>query len=409
MEDRNWYQLDNIGKFYSSIASLQPQNIFRYSITLKEEIKKDFLTQALKETISIFPNFNVNLKKGLFWYYLEETEKTPEIKEENLPICYQLYKNSKDYLYRISFYKKRINLEVSHILSDGKGSLEFFKLLISNYLKITYQLQEPTTNSSYYQKIEDSFKKYYQKEKTRQKKYKHIYTYQGKKIKGNTKYLELHLSLKEVILLAHQNNATLTSYLISILIDSIKEILTEQELKKTIKIDVPVDLRQFFNSSTSKNYFGLLPITYKFQTRNDSFKHIIKEVKKQFKQNLTKNNIKKRANQMVKFEKNFFYRFIPLPLKQIVLAIIHIASIKKSTTCFSNVGKIEFDPIFATYIENINATTSTPTFQFTICSFKDDLSVSISSKYHYNEIIKNFCLLLKKQNLKMYLIGNEVE
>ena len=70
MKSKNWYKLDNIGKFYASIASKQIPNVFRYSAILKDEIDEFALNDALKETILIYPNFNVILKKGLFWYYL---------------------------------------------------------------------------------------------------------------------------------------------------------------------------------------------------------------------------------------------------------------------------------------------------------------------------------------------------
>ena len=63
------------------------------------------------------------------------------VKKEDLPICYKLYDNSSDFLYRVTYYKKRINFELSHIISDGLGSLEFFKLLINNYINIRYDLK----------------------------------------------------------------------------------------------------------------------------------------------------------------------------------------------------------------------------------------------------------------------------
>jgi len=80
------------------------------------------------------------LKKGFFWYYLDETRKKCKITKENLPVCFKIYNNSDDFLYRISYYQKKINFEVSHILSDGRGSIEFFKLLLTNYISIKYNL-----------------------------------------------------------------------------------------------------------------------------------------------------------------------------------------------------------------------------------------------------------------------------
>ena len=130
MKTKKWYKLDNIGKFYASIKNTKTPKVFRYSAVLKEDIDKEILQDALNKTIEIFTNFNVNLKRGLFWYYLDETNKKNIVTEENLPICFKIYNNSDDFLYRVSYFKRKINLEMSHILSDGKGGIEFLKLLI---------------------------------------------------------------------------------------------------------------------------------------------------------------------------------------------------------------------------------------------------------------------------------------
>ena len=61
------------------------------------------------------------------------------------------------------------------------------------------------------------------------------------------------------------------------------------------------------------------------------------------------------------------------------------------------------------YIENINILTSTINFQFTLCSFKKDLSIGISSKYKYNEIIENFCTFFSNSNIDVVINVSEVE
>lgn len=411
MLNKNWYKLDNVGKFYSSIGDKESQQVFRYSITLKETVEPNILQDALDATIEVFETFNVNLKKGLFWYYLEETNKKYIVTKENLPICYKIYNTSNDFLYRVSYYNKRINFEISHILSDGRGSIEFFKTLINNYLKIKYNLKEidPTTNTSYIEKSEDSFAKYYKKTKVTTKNPKNIYLYKGRKHLNKIRYLEAHLSVKDVLELAHKQDATLTSLIVSVLIYSMKDVMTEAELKKNIKIDIPVDLRQYYKSFSSKNYFGLTSVVYKFKSREDTLKDIIKSINEQFKTNLTPEKLSERVNQMVAFEKNIFCRITPVFLKNWALSIISFFSNRMSTSCVSNIGKIAFDKNETKYIENINILTSTPSFQFTLCSFEDDLSIGISSKYKYNEIIKNFCNYFSKQDIEMTINVSEVD
>ncbi len=412
MESKKWYKLDNIGKFYSSLASNSIQNIFRYSVTLKESIDKNILQKALDLTIKSYPNFNVNLKKGIFWYFLEQTTKKFKVTEENLPICFKLYNNGNDFLYRVSYYKKRINFEVSHILSDGRGSVNFFQTLIINYLKIRYELNGINAYScSYLQSSEDSYLKYYKKNvnKVNDHYVSKVYIYDGRKLLNTTRFFELHMSVKDATSLAHKYNTSITSLIISILIYSMKDVIPEKDLEKVIKIDVPVDLRQYFKSFSTKNYFCLISILYKFEAREVNIESIIEKVNKQFKENLTKENLSIKVNQMVSLEKNVICRLTPIFIKNFILKLADLYTRKLSTSCVSNISIIKFDDVISSYIENINILVSTTSFQFTLCSFKDDLSIGISSKYKYNEIIKKFCTYFSKRNINVIINTAEVK
>src|SRR5699024_2613007 len=142
--------------------------------------------------------------------------------------------------------------------------------------------------------------------------------------------LETHLPLTKILELAHKYNATLTSLLVSVLIYSCKDVMKESDFNKIIKIDIPVDLRSYYKSTSSKNFFGLTSVSYKFKNRNDKLEDVIKEVNKQFKTNLTAEKLSERVNYMVAFEKNFICRISPIYLKNLVLRKIDKLSEDKS-------------------------------------------------------------------------------
>ncbi len=407
--EKKWHKLDNVGKYYSSIAFKSTQKIFRYSVTLKRYVKKEVLQSALNETMKYYRHFNVHLKQGLFWYYTLEDKEVAKVKKEDLPICYKLYDNSDDLLYRVTYYRKRINFELSHIISDGLGSLEFFKLLVNNYINIRYNLKIKELNNKVSSKEleEDSFVKNYIKNNKGTKVYRNIYEYKGKKYKNGIQYLEAHLSLKEVIDLAHEYNTSLTVFLTSLLIYSFKPCLKGLDIRKNIKIDIPVNLRNYYPSNSSKNYFALVSVVYKFK-KNDTIRNVIYSVEEQLKKVLSKEEIFIRVNKMVAFEKNPFCRISPLFLKNIFLKITNQFVISMSSTCLSNVGKIEFNEKVNKYIENVNVITNTPNFQLTVCSFNDDLSINISNIFKNNMVIKNFIRFFTKNDMKVIVNANGV-
>ena len=405
MRNHHWYKLDTAGRFYSSISNSKIPAVFRYSTTLTEAIDEKILQDALDETIDIFSNFNVNLRKGFFWYYLQSTNKKFKVVEENLPICFKLYNNSENFLYRVNYYRNRINFEVSHIISDGRGSLNFFKALVYNYLKLKYSLEDISVeyDGSDFQKSENSFDKYYKKVKTISSPKKKVYKFISKKLKNEIRFMELHLPVREVLKLSHSFNASLTSFLIAVLIYSIRDEMKLEDLDKTIKIDVPVDLRKHFNSITSMNFFGLTSVTYQFKSKNEDFKDIISNVNEQLKIGTTDKNLSDKMNEMISLERNIFARSVPIFIKNIILNIYKKVASKGVTSSISNIGLIKVDPELEKYIKEFNVLTSTDNFQFVVCSYKNDLSIGISSVYINNNIIKNFCRFFTTNHIEAYM------
>ena len=140
MARRTWYRLDNIGKFYSSQAGRSSQTVFRYSAELEDDIAPDILQHALDHAIAQFPSFNVHLLNGMFWHYLEQSDGRPLVEPEHLPICSRLHYGPKSMLFRVSYFRNRVNLEVSHIISDGRGAINLFKSLLHAYIAERYDV-----------------------------------------------------------------------------------------------------------------------------------------------------------------------------------------------------------------------------------------------------------------------------
>ena len=81
---------------------------------IREEIQKEILQQALDMVLPKFDGFNVRLRTGVFWYYFEENgKKAPRVTEETMFPCRFIQPNrNHNYLFRVTYYKKRINLEL---------------------------------------------------------------------------------------------------------------------------------------------------------------------------------------------------------------------------------------------------------------------------------------------------------
>ena len=110
------------------------------AIILKEEIQQDLLQQALDMVLPKFSVFNCRLRQGMFWYYFEENgKKSPTVHEEHTYPCRYIDEHrNRSYLFRVTYYGCRINLEVFHSLTDGNGALNFLKELTYQYLRLSH-------------------------------------------------------------------------------------------------------------------------------------------------------------------------------------------------------------------------------------------------------------------------------
>ena len=101
------------------------------------------------------------------------------------------------------------------------------------------------------------------------------------------------------------------------LIYAIHEEMTRMQEKKPVILMVPVNLRKLFPSDSMLNFFGYIEPGYQFgrSGREDTFEEVLKEVKGYFEENLSKEKVAQRMNELIAFEKNKILRWAPLELK----------------------------------------------------------------------------------------------
>ncbi len=402
-----WYRLDNAAKIFPPSQNKYDAKIFRFSVSLKENIDANILKQALAKNLEEFPIFRSVLKRGLFWYYLEESHIEPIVCEEHNRPC-SSFDNS--LLFQVTYYKKRINLEVNHALTDGTGTLMFLKSLVAYYLDIKYSLKnkELINIASTKESSNDSFKKF-KTGKIRKVVSSNNIAYQvhdEKYAENRLKIIEGIADVKKLLELAKKNNVTLTVYLTSVLIKSIGEAMDIKDRKKPIVIVVPVNLRNYYPSYTVRNFFNAVNISYKYNGETTS--QIAKVVKEEFKKNLDSENVKNKMNNMAILEDIFILRLIPIFIKDLVLRYVYKFTDKYQTMTLSNIGIINMPEIYQKYIDYFDVFISTSTIQLCMCSYLDKMLLSFTSQFINSEIEKNFFRYLADDGVNIVINTNKI-
>lgn len=401
-----WYRLDNAAKIFPPSKNKYDAKIFRFSVSLKENVDKKILERALDKTLQEYPIFKSILKRGFFWYYLEEANIKAQVFEEHNRPCSEFNTNA---LFEVTYFKKRINLEVNHALTDGTGTLMFLKSLVAYYLDIKYNIKntEVINTASTKESSLDSFKKY-KTGKIRKAISSSKLAYQIKDEKyaeNRLKIIEGMLPVADLLKLSKKYDVTLTVYLTSVLIKAIGEAMDIKDRRKPIVIAVPVNLRQFYPSYTVRNFFNAVNISYKYN--GEDISPIAAIVKEEFKKNLDEENIKNKMNNMAILEDIFILRLIPIFIKDLVLRYAYKFTDNYQTMTLSNIGIIKMPEAYQKYIDYFDVFISTSTIQLCMCSYLNNLVLSFTSQFVNSEIEKNFFRYLANEGINIVINTNK--
>lgn len=379
-------------------------------------VQPEILQTALDRTVETYPVFLSVVRKGVFWNYLEMSTLHPVVKEEYKEPCSRIYiKDKKTLLFEVTYYKKRINFEVFHVLTDGTGATEFLRELIKNYLFLAHReegladvslLSEDVTVQD---QENDSFAKYYTKntKKPKQKKEKAYQLRKPRKDNEDMQVRESVLSVKQVIARSRELGVSMTVFLTTVYMMAIHEEMSKMHEHKPVKLMIPVNLRKFFPSDSMLNFFNWIEPGHTFGKVGDSFEEVLEETKQFFISELTKEKMADHMNELIALEMHPVLKFAPAELKNLCIHAGAKFSEKNTTAIFSNMSSVSMPETYIPYIERFGVYTSTPKMELCACSFGDKLSLGFTSRFDTENIQRNFYRILKEQGIEAETIEAE--
>ncbi len=414
-----WDRLDNTANLFPVIATESMTNVYRISVTLNEDIVPEILQRAVEDVLPFFDVFRYRLKKGIFWYYFEINKRPfPTVCVEDKTPCQfiQPYANN-EYLFRVSYYQKRINLEVFHVLTDGNGAFTFLKEITYQYLryrhpelsgKVKNKLSQNTSldiEDSYIKNYKHKAKKTYKTEKAVIVKGTHFET-------GKFGIMHGYINLQDIKRVAKEYGVTLNQYLIGVYTWSIyKSYLNGSPCKNPISTCVPVNLRPYFQSDTTKNFFVIVSAVFKPQKDNYSFEEVLALIKESLDSQINKDNLEKLFSYNVSNEKNLILRAVPLWVKNIAMKGVYIKSARANTSTVTNLGIVKVDDEYKEYIHRFHVALSMSVGQNikgAVCSYDDTMVFTFSAAIKETMVQKCFFRKLSEDGIDVTVETNGV-
>lgn len=365
MKQTNWYKLDNAAKIYPAVRTGKWSGNFRLSMNFKEEVEPILLQQALDDIRKRIVNLNLDLKKGLFWYFFEETDRPVLIEPEHQSPCSRIGgRHNRDMPYRVTYYHKRIAVELFHALADGTGGMIFLKSLAARYIQLKYGETIPKyddiilcDSEASPEEMEDAFKRYAKFRTLKSRSELKGYHFKGTVlpyeqtgvITGIIPFEALHQKAKEY-------HVTVTELIVSLMIQSFMQCQSKSRVRveKPVKVSVPINLRKLYPSKTLRNF--ALYINPGIEPRYGEF--TFQEITEEVHHFMRMNNKEKYLNAIMcknlSDEYNPLLRIVPLNLKNIAMFIafkMYGETLVSST--FSNLGRVDLPPEMSQHIERV--------------------------------------------------------
>ena len=464
--EKIWYELDAFAKTYSSIISEGRTTCFRLSALFSENIDLEILQNVVISLEKKYPFYNSELKKGIFWNYLQQKKAHFMIEEEKTYPCTDI---QKDNPLRIIYFNNKLSIEIAHFLTDGKGAALFFQDLIEEYLEKKYffeniekdkkdnlidktekkkkvEIEKINKIINFGKKINKNEKDFENKkseknffEKTREllgndsvlknsqkNEYVDLYEkYMRKVSKETTIKSAFHLPMKilekgqyhittgeiDVESLKEESKkygTTIGKYLLSVYF----KILLDRysQAKNPIVIGVPVDLRKIFEETTYRNFFINITPSVDASLGAYSLSEIITYLDNYFALKITKKEFYKSIYKAMNPIQNIIIKSVPYLIKRMFFPFIFDYYGERGyTTGFSNLGIFKVDKKYRKYLKGLRflpPPSKRCKIKMGVISDCKKVYVNFGNLTANYDIERDFFVYLRKRGIKSKIITN---
>ena len=416
--EKIWYELDAFAKTYSSIISEGRTTCFRLSALFTENIDIKILKEVSNFLEKKYPFYNSELKKGIFWNYLQQKKTHFMIRKE---VTYPCTDIRKDNPLRIIYFNNKISIEIAHFLTDGKGALLFFQDLIEKYLEEKYFCEK--TN---FQKIEEILESSGETEKIKKNEYVDLYEKYLKKVSKETtiksafhlpiKILEKgqyhvttgEISINDLKAESKKYGTTIGKYLLAVYF----KILLDRysQAKNPIVIGVPVDLRKIFEETTYRNFFINITPSVDASLGAYSLSEIITYLDNYFALKITKKEFYKSIYKAMNPIGNMIIKSVPYLIKRLFFPFIFDYYGERGyTTGFSNLGIFKVDKKYEKFLKGLRflpPPSKRCKIKMGVISDNQKIYVNFGNLTANYDIERDFFIYLRKRGIKSKIITN---
>jgi hypothetical protein len=471
---RAWARLDNASNIFLAARTDADPKVFRMSAETDHEVDPLLLQEALDATFDRYPLYHAVLRRGVFWYYLQDSDLRPVVTAEDQHTCAPLYQTDRrNLLFRVTHHRRRIALEVFHALSDGTGALWFLSDLVNAYHRLRSGEQgrpgrdgsvatdaqpspggteagprpEDGATEPRHDLSVDSFRHYFLRRRRRdpsparsafsreaesaeltvedlarssarapretgrrrRRSRTKVHRVGGTRTPDNrTRAVELTMPAQGVLALARAEGVALTMYLIAVFFESIRRSSGGLGAAPTLSASVPVNLRQFFPSTSARNFFATVRVDHTYGDGADDLGSVSRQLDGQFQPKATPEALERKLRRFIRFERMPLLRILPRPLKDLILRLVNWGNNRGLSVAVSNLGRVSLPGPAASHVGRMLFHVSAVRPQFCAISHAGLLTITFTSPFTETGHVREFARLLTGRGIDVTVAAARV-
>ncbi len=411
-ESSDWLTLDNAAKIYPSSSTEEAPQVFRLSCDFARPIRFEALEEALAAMMNRCPYFQVSLKQGLFWYYLQRHDAVPSIRLLDEGNITPIRIREEQHLLSVKIRGNRLAVDFSHVLTDGAGGLRFFLSLVTEYLRRRGEsvaepdgFLDPDSPPAPEESV-DAHKASFVRDSPAPAGLDTAFHLPGRRPVAG--YYRVITGTLEVDALRHKAKSTgvsMTEYVVASYLWALLKLREESPGRQTptVRIEVPVNMRPIQGTDTMRNFSLFVSPSVDARLGKFSFEELLPRIHHTMRSQLDRKELLRQIGRNVRGELNPLVRVMPLFAKNLLLSVIHKRlGPSLYSGVVSNIGPIRLPTSLEEHLESFRFFLGPSPEMKTNCSvlsFRGRLHLSVGNVLESRDFERTFFYHLRDQGL----------
>ncbi len=414
-----WLKLDNAAKIFPGQNSNTWSSSFRVCYELKEKVDAQVLQQALEDVMPRFSCYDVCIRHGFLWFYLEKNKNTPVVQSDIKNPLYRVkFNENGKFLFKVMYHGKRISVDMYHVLSDGHGCAVFLSTLVARYLTLkgypigtggfVLDINEEASEAE----LEDSFVKNATSKAKYKRADKFCYHAKGTRMPVHTVNITSGIMpFDELHALSKSKGVTVTEFIAAIMLDVLcKKQAKEERRQKEVCIQIPIDLRRTYNSETLRNFTICLRAKVDPNKGEYTFDELLEQVKYQLRLQRNEKDLNMMITANMGIERNIFVRALPLFVKNLGVGIsFAITAEQTNSSLITNLGAVTVPEEMLQYIDKcifIPPPGKVNAARIGVVTVNNKLCITFSNSYIESDVEREFFTAFVKMGIHVKIESN---